>query len=257
MPLYWEIDGQKIPYSIRESKRAKHARIEIQPNGDLLIVRPRSLSLHAVQEILWQKRDWVLMHRKRILQLAERRAEERKNRPPALLYLGKDLLLQVFLAEGKRLQVQQQEGILQAVLPAHIPPQAYPSLLEQGIEEWYRGEAKRLIPVWVQQWAQQFGLSYGRVFIKGQKTRWGSCSSQRNLNFNWRLIMCPRRVIDYIIIHELCHLTEMNHSPRFWQLVAERCPDFQESKRWLQENGRDVMQWSIIFHEIVVKNEIK
>jgi len=87
----------------------------------------------------------------------------------------------------------------------------------------------------------RLNLTYNKVFIKGQKTRWGSCSHKRNLNFNWRLVMAPLPVLDYIVAHELLHLLELNHSKRFWSLVEETCPDFRELRGWLKKNGPRLM----------------
>jgi predicted metal-dependent hydrolase len=133
---------------------------------------------------------------------------------------------------------------LRAVLPASVPEEQRPQVLKAAIEKWYRAEAARQLPPRVHELARRDGLTFRRIFIKGQKTRWGSCSSLGNLNFNWRLMMCPPEVIDYIIIHELCHLREMNHSPRFWKLVEERCPDYKERKAWLKQKGGLIMRKS-------------
>jgi len=89
--------------------------------------------------------------------------------------------------------------------------------------------AARLAPI--------VGVSYGRITIRAQKTRWGSCSREGNLNFNCLLMLAPEKVRDYVVIHELCHRKEMNHSPRFWAEVAKVCPGFDAHRRWLQENG--------------------
>ena len=84
------------------------------------------------------------------------------------------------------------------------------------------------------------GLEYGRVFIKDQKTLWASCSGKRNLNFNWRLAAAPPEILDYVVIHELCHLREMNHSKRFWGLVGEVCPDYKARKKWLKDHSLEL-----------------
>jgi len=84
------------------------------------------------------------------------------------------------------------------------------------------------------------GLEYGRVFIKDQKTLWASCSGKRNLNFNWRLAAAPPEILDYVVIHELCHLREMNHSKKFWGLVGEACPDYKARKKWLNDHSREL-----------------
>ncbi|MBI5209059.1 MAG: M48 family metallopeptidase [Elusimicrobia bacterium] len=91
-------------------------------------------------------------------------------------------------------------------------------------------------------WSDKIGVRYRRVFIRNQRTRWGSCSRQGNLNFNCRLLGAPPEVLDYVIIHELMHLVEMNHSKRFWSRVADWCPDYRLHKKWLRENGRDLGQ---------------
>lgn len=91
-------------------------------------------------------------------------------------------------------------------------------------------------------YAGKMGVSYGRITIRRQKTRWGSCSQSGNLNFNCLLMLAPPGVIDYVVVHELCHRIEMNHSPRFWKLVGEVYPDYNRWKRWLKENGGRLMR---------------
>lgn len=86
-------------------------------------------------------------------------------------------------------------------------------------------------------YAKLMGVSYGRITIRDQKTRWGSCSGKGNLNFNWRLILAPEEVLDYVVVHELAHRREMNHSPRFWAQVAAVLPDYQKRRQWLKQNG--------------------
>lgn len=85
--------------------------------------------------------------------------------------------------------------------------------------------------------AKQLGVSYGRISIRSQRTRWGSCSGKGNLNFNCLLMLTPERVQDYVVVHELCHLLEMNHSPAFWRLVESILPDYRQQKTWLKKNG--------------------
>lgn len=107
----------------------------------------------------------------------------------------------------------------------------------EGLEKRYRQAAKEYFPRRVAYYAQQIGVTYGTIRIAGQKTRWGSCSSKGTLSFNWKLMLAPPKVLDYVVVHELCHRKEMNHSPRFWKLVEEIMPDYKEYKQWLKENG--------------------
>ncbi len=99
--------------------------------------------------------------------------------------------------------------------------------------------ALKMIPPKVKKYAERMGVSYGRITIRNQRTRWGSCSSKGNLNFNCLLTQVPEEVMDYVIIHELCHRLEMNHSKRFWNLVEQNIPDYKEKRQWLKEHGKD------------------
>lgn len=103
-------------------------------------------------------------------------------------------------------------------------------------------EAREDIPRRVAQFAPQVGVSVERITIRCQRSRWGSCSSKGNLNFNCLLMLCPQWVRDYVVIHELCHRREMNHSPRFWALVAANCPDHAAARKWLKTEGRAIME---------------
>lgn len=103
-------------------------------------------------------------------------------------------------------------------------------------------QAMKVIPDRVRFYAEKIGVDYGRVTIRNQKTRWGSCSAKGNLNFNCLLMLTPEDVQDYVVIHELCHRKEMNHSPKFWSDVAKIMPDYKNSKTWLKENGEDIIR---------------
>lgn len=118
---------------------------------------------------------------------------------------------------------------------AERPPRDYEQ--NPALEAQYRKEARRRITERAAYFAEKMGVNYGRIAIKAAKTRWGSCSARGNLNFHWKLILMPPAILDYVVVHELAHRIEMNHSPRFWTQVERILPDYRERRRWLKENG--------------------
>ena len=122
---------------------------------------------------------------------------------------------------------------------ANRPP-ALPTFSQAELRELAQG-AKEALPAITARFAPLVGVSYGSITIRAQHTRWGSCSSQGNLNFNCLLMLAPEDVRDYVVVHELCHRKEMNHSPKLWAEVARVLPDYAQSRRWLRENGQTLI----------------
>ena len=106
----------------------------------------------------------------------------------------------------------------------------------------YQEKALKVFPERTRYFAERIGVTYNRITLRQQKTRWGSCSANGNLNFNWLLILAPPEVLDYVVVHELCHRKEMNHSPRFWNEVKKILPDYENQVKWLKENGWKLME---------------
>ena len=104
------------------------------------------------------------------------------------------------------------------------------------VTEWLKNNAKEELVKKTTEWAQKMGVEFNQIFIKDQQTLWASCSGKKNLNFSYRIVKMPKAVQDYLIVHELCHLTFMNHGAEYWQLVEQFCPDYKLHRRWLNEN---------------------
>ena len=140
--------------------------------------------------------------------------------------------------------IQQHQGWLdkhiQLVSQRERETAALPPLTAQEIRALAE-KAVQYIPQRVSFFARQVGVSYGRITIRNQKSKWGSCSSQGNLNFNCLLMLCPPEVIDYVVVHELCHRREMNHSPRFWALVEAVIPNYAALRQWLKTEGQKLI----------------
>lgn len=133
------------------------------------------------------------------------------------------------------------EQKLQEVAAQNEQRQHYPGLTEEQIKELTK-KALEILPKRTAYFASVIGVDYGRITIRHQKTRWGSCSSKGNLNFNCLLMLTPPEIQDYVVVHELCHRKEMNHSAKFWHEVEEVLPDYKERRKWLKENGDELIQ---------------
>ncbi len=144
-----------------------------------------------------------------------------------LLYLGRKYPLQVQL---------KQEAIIEFTDKFYIAHSGFKNL-ERYLTSWYKLEARKLIQIRLNYFASNSGLTYNTMSIADTRSRWGSCNKKGDLRFNWRLIMSPQPVIDYVISHELAHLTEMNHSRQFWEKVRKMFPLYRQYRTWLKRNG--------------------
>lgn len=144
---------------------------------------------------------------------------------------------QMHIADVRRLAESKAERIQKHL--AKVSKSSGPKFTTGQIEQ-LREQAKTRIAERVQHYAPIVGVSYGRITIRTQHTRWGSCSSKGNLNFNCLLALAPKHVMDYVVVHELCHRKELNHSERFWKEVERVLPDYKAQRKWLRENGNEM-----------------
>ena len=144
----------------------------------------------------------------------------------------------------RRFVEQKQEWILknlEKIQKREVQRETVPGLSKEERTRLQQ-EACRKIPERTAYFAEKIGVSYGRITLRQQKTRWGSCSANGNLNFNWLLILAPPEVLDYVVVHELCHRRQMNHSQAFWKEVSAVLPGYKEQKKWLKDNGWKLME---------------
>ena len=222
------IDDQSVSYTVKRSSRAKHARLEVSVKTGLAVVIPSSYKINDISDLLRKKGRWILDKLRKYADGHPITKGKGLSNGDFIPYLGRHLKVVTRHDPGTAVSVKLEKNRLLVDLNSQN------GRLNLVLEWWYRQQAERLIKQRADELCSQLGVSYGRVTIRGAKTRWGSCSQKGNLNFNWKLMMAPEPVIDYVIIHELAHLKEMNHSKNFWKLVAEHCPKWRNHKKWLK-----------------------
>ena len=229
----WRLFGLNVQVK-RSQKRNKSIAISV--SHDSVVVRaPVHTPDTFIAELLRKRRDWIEKQSQRALEVS--RAEQWPN--VRLRWFGIPFSFHYHTVEP--------EGIHSSFVVArngdHIDvygpaPSADAIDVRNAVIEWYKLQAMKEIGKSVQEWAHKLHCTFNKIAIKDQKTRWGSCSSRGNLNFNWRLVMAPRTVMEYVVVHELCHLRHMNHSPAFWRAVDDAFPQYQEARQWLRQHGR-------------------
>lgn len=213
-----------IAYRIRRSERARRVRVTVDADG-VEVVLPRRAPEREAAAAIRELEPWI---RRRIQE--HRRAEATvAARGDAVPYLGRLLHVR---AEPGRTRVHRHGEVLLA--PAGVD--RIPAL-----ERWYRRAARLEIAPRLDRACALAGSSYVRLTIRGQRTRWASCSRAGAMSFNWRLLLAPEPVLDYVVWHEVCHLEVMDHSPRFWALLEGRCPDYRQHSRWLRCHGQTLV----------------
>jgi predicted metal-dependent hydrolase len=215
--------------------RARRISLRISPAKGIELVLPRGASVVRGEALLREKSDWV----RRTLERMQR-VSPAPDLPPlasgrVLTFAGQPLTVSLRNgAPAGRVRAQRSGDVLHLTLGTLSE-----ETIRAALVAWYRRHAPSIFAERLQL-LNRFGFRYGRVSIKEQKSRWGSCSRAGNLNFNWRLLLAPLPVLDYVVVHELAHLKEANHGPRFWALVAGVCPDHRVHRRWLREHGHEL-----------------
>jgi predicted metal-dependent hydrolase len=207
-------------YRIRRSDRARRVRVSVDGAGVVEVVLPRRAPERHAAEAVRELAPWIERRRR----AAARAAAEVARTPGTVPYLGETLHLR---PERGRTRVHRRGDML--LVP---PGDARPAL-----ERWYRRQARLEIASRLDAAVARAGTKYSGLTIRGQRTRWASCSSKGAMSFNWRLLLAPPAVLDYVVEHEVCHLEVMDHSPRFWALLAARVPDWRAHSAWLRRYG--------------------
>lgn len=233
---YIENGDERIYYTLRRTKR-KTIGIIVDRNGDVKVHAPFCVSEKQVCEVVRKKADWII---KKVNEVKERNSNlvcRQFVSGEKFLYLGKEYTLAIVEKDLSKSEVFIQGDTLAVYIPWGLYAESMRQAIEAALIKWYRQRFAEIAKERIDKYSLQLKVAPCKVMIKNQKTRWGSCSKKRNVNLNWRLIMAPVDIIDYVIVHELCHLKVMNHSKHFWNLVASVLPNCHESRKWLKVNG--------------------
>ena len=233
------IRGEIIPYEERRSVRYRRITLSILDDR-VRISAPKNVSVKQLKELLDAKQEWILKH-----WLANREIEEHSPRQyidgEEFPYRGKILELSIKRHARRSIHISLEGQVLMVLIPQDLPDDKCPVNIQDAVMAWYKVQARRVLKSKLDGQAKRMQVTYKDFRLKDQKTRWGSCSGLGNLNLNWRIIMAPEEVINYLIIHELAHLTHPNHSERFWQRVAAFMPEYASWKKWLKDHGQELV----------------
>ena len=214
---------------VRESSRARRLTIKVAPQAPLEVVVPVGTGEREIERLLRRHRDWIARKTAEAERLAARPALGLDRAGVAWLH-GEALPIE--LRGGVRSAARLDRGRLAVSGPAAQVPAA--------IERWYRREARLRLTEVTRSEARRLELRPRRLSIRDPRTRWGSCSPDGALSFSWRLLLAPREILDYVVVHELCHLRELNHSPAFWRLLDAARPGWRAEAGWLRDHGWEI-----------------
>lgn len=225
---------------IHRKNLKRNISMTLKPMKPIKVVTGKTVPLRRIEEFIFEKRKWILKHQAKFDVIADQYLKNDLSDGDQYLFMGQKKTFRVSPTLLKKSFVAIEGDFLQLYFPtnewsAHLKQKNHLDSRELVLK-FYRREAEKIILQRFQHWVQASGLRPTGLSFRNQKTRWGSCSSKGRINFNWRLVGAPLEVIDYVIVHELCHLKYMNHSDKFWGLVGQLFPDYDKAEKWLKQH---------------------
>ncbi|MEX2482546.1 MAG: SprT family zinc-dependent metalloprotease [Gammaproteobacteria bacterium] len=219
-----------IAYSVKRSAKRTKATITVERDRKIVVHAPTHATDEAIARIVEAKRHWIYektRHSQKYSGRPHPPGKELVNGESAL-YLGRSYRIEFVDNEMECIRFDQR----------FLIPASHMRHKKGAMREWYIARAKERILPRVAKQARELGVSFGQARIVDNRYRWGSCTVRDNINLNWRLIKAPIFVVDYVIAHELAHLLEPNHTPRFWNIVRTQVPTMERARAWLKERGQ-------------------
>jgi predicted metal-dependent hydrolase len=224
----------ELLYTTKRSAKRKKLTITVERDRSVIVHAPEGVSDMVIEQVVESKRQWIyekIKHKQKYKELPHPPGKELVSGESAL-YLGRQYRIEIVESDQKEIIFDQR----------FMVPLSQPERQTESMRDWYISRAKGKILPRVRQYANQIGVEYKGARIVDNRYRWGSCSAKDNVNLNWRLIKAPMFVIDYVIVHELAHLIEANHTPRFWNIVQAQVPKVEKARSWLVEHGQVLEQ---------------
>lgn len=222
----------EINYTLIRKKR-KTISISVYPDGSIIVKAPKSIKESDIDKIIIRRAKWItgkleeVKKRKNMIRVMEYKDGSE------ISYLGTNYEMNINIDKNCKVPLISLINEKMVIRTSSTDSE----LIKSSVREWYRRQAETYFKQRTGYYKKYIPGNVNRIFIKDQKTRWGSCSSKGNLNFNMRLMMAPADIVDYVVVHEMCHLIYMNHGNEFWKLVEDIMPDYAKRKNWLKENG--------------------
>lgn len=231
--LYIEPNEINLSFQATYSCRRRTVGISVKAPGEICVRAPVGISDAELIRIVSSKAAWILKQQRVLREAADNVTRISWSSGDELLLQGERYRLEIRVDKSwRKPEIVHENGII--LIRTASDDRAY---LRRLMLQWYGRQATAKITGRLQYYAALLNLKPGDIRVKNQKSRWGSCSGGNNLNFNWRLVMAPEKVMDYVIIHELCHIRIKNHSDKFWRMVARFMPDYAQQRQWLRKNG--------------------
>jgi hypothetical protein len=229
-------NNQDIPITVIRTDRKKTVSIKII-EGNVHVIVPKTLSDRKIHQFVQQKANWI---RQRLHQQQAIKPFKPKKfvSGEAFAYLGRNYRLELY--QGDPGEVKLKHGRFVLLVPESLKGDDRAEYIKTQLIRWYVDHANQQLREKSQRYARLIGVSPKSVTVKHYKSRWGSCSIHGDVFYNWRIIMAPHRIVDYLVVHELCHLKHHNHSPRYWRNVEVVMPDHLECRDWLKNNGTSI-----------------
>jgi len=231
-----EFKKHKVAYTMVQTRR-KTVGIIVDRNGEVRVHTPFYMSERQICEVVQKKADWIIKKVNEVMKRNSNVVVRQFVRGEKFLYLGKEHTLEIVEKNLDQPEVFIKDDIIIVCISQGLSEEDRKRIVKEALIKWYKQRFVEMVKERMEKYSVQLNVTPCKVAIKDQKTRWGSCSTKGNINLNWRVIMAPMEIIDYVIVHELCHLKVMNHSKDFWNLVASVLPSCYESRKWLRMNG--------------------